>query len=260
MGAKILRALVVAAVIATSTSIAVGWYLRSQQECIPVTFVAEGTPTEDQIRETVRVLTRRVDELGEEAGVVRASLRADEEGKIEGTLWVDRDVGGFLQRLVAAGEMELRFVAPRKGRVELGDEYEKVPWRQTYYSLEEPGESYEKVEHLSVKKVPELRVRSFKSVKYHTERLATKPVITLQLHPDDAQAFNRIRRQNHGRELAVVIDGEVLFSAVIADSVETDRVQIRGIRGTSEAKRVARTLQIGALPLKLRIEDTQSVQ
>ncbi|MEW6357437.1 MAG: hypothetical protein AB1696_13995 [Planctomycetota bacterium] len=260
MGARILKTLLAATLISISASVAIGTYLRSKQSCFLVTLSPDGAPSPDVLRQAVSALSRRTEQIGRNLGIVRATICAEEDGPIKAVIWAESDVDEFLRRLLKRGEMEFRLVRAKGSNQEPDADHDLLPWRQEYYSLREPGRMVTEVTPFLVKKEPEHRVRSFESVSCRTEGLEGATVITLCLHPNDAQILNRIRRANMGKEMAVVVDGEVLVSAVIADSVESDRIEIRGIRGVEEARRVANLLEIGALPVRLEITRIEKVK
>lgn len=257
MGAGILRALVVAAAISVVASIAVGTYLRGKQQCFCVKIVPDRRPSPDEIKEAVRILTERAEGYGEELGVARMSLSAAPDGVMSARLWAETEPTEFIRRFTQPGVVDLRLVAP-KGAA--GEEWERALWRQEYYSLREIGQTRRKVVELQVRRTPELRVTAFKSVSHRTEGLDAMPIVTLELFPGDAQVLNDVRRKNVGRELALMMDGEVLLSAVIADAIETNRIEVRGTPGIQETKRLAKTLGIGALPVNLSVKEVTWVR
>jgi len=260
MGARIFRVLLAAAVISIFASVAIGTYLRGKQACFVVTLSPEGEPAEGVIQAVVKALSRRTAQYGKDFGVVRSTISAEEDGPITMKIWAEGEIDGFLRCLTQTGEMEFRLVKGRGKDQKPDAEHELVSWRQEYYSIRELGQKVVEVMPFLVRKKPEHRVRSFASVSCRTEGLGGNPVITLQLHPEDARALNQVRRANTGKEMAVVIDGAVLVSAVVAGSVETDRIEIRGIRGVIEARRVAAMLEIGALPVKLTVTKVEKVK
>ena len=64
---------------------------------------------------------------------------------------------------------------------------------------------------------------------------------------------------NVGRQLAILLDGEVLTDPVVREPIMGGRAEISGQRTLEEAQRLAVLLRSGALPVKVNIIETRTV-
>ncbi len=83
------------------------------------------------------------------------------------------------------------------------------------------------------------------------------PEIDFTLTPDGTGAFGDVTRENVGRRLAVVLDGEVFSAPVIQSPIETGHGQITGSFDIKEAFELANVLG-NPLPVRLRIVNEAS--
>jgi len=86
-----------------------------------------------------------------------------------------------------------------------------------------------------------------------------QPVVQFVLTPDGAKKFGDYTRANIGRELVIVLDGEILSAPVIQDAIASGQGIITGRFTRSEADTLSVQLRYGALPVPLKIQSTTVV-
>ncbi|MGM0365725.1 MAG: protein translocase subunit SecD [Actinomycetota bacterium] len=83
-------------------------------------------------------------------------------------------------------------------------------------------------------------------------------IVSMSFTSEGQQAFSEITEQNVGKQLAIVLDGEIKSAPVIRQAIAGDAV-IEGIGSLSEANDIALVLRTGALPVDLQIEENITV-
>lgn len=86
-----------------------------------------------------------------------------------------------------------------------------------------------------------------------------KPQIAFELNASGAQKFAEVTRENIGRQLAIVLDGEVQTSPKINSEIPGGKGVITGNYTTDEAKKMSTLLNAGALPVAVEILETRTV-
>jgi SecD/SecF fusion protein len=84
--------------------------------------------------------------------------------------------------------------------------------------------------------------------------------ISVTMTSDGANLFRRITGANIGRQLAIVMDGDVLVAPVIRDRIPTGQAQITGNITTEEASDLAIAMRSGAMPVPLRVIEVREVE
>lgn len=84
-------------------------------------------------------------------------------------------------------------------------------------------------------------------------------VVNLEFSDEGAQKFADATLKNVGRQIAILLDGEVLTDPVVREPILGGRAEISGQRDLEEAQRLAVLLRSGALPVKVNIIETRTV-
>jgi preprotein translocase subunit SecD len=87
---------------------------------------------------------------------------------------------------------------------------------------------------------------------------AGKIIVSMTFTPAGAKEFEKITSENVGKQLAIVLDGEVKSAPRIQAAIAGDAV-IENIGTLEEAKDVALVLQTGSLPVNLEIQESQTI-
>ncbi|KPQ02418.1 protein translocase subunit SecD [Marinobacter sp. HL-58] len=86
-----------------------------------------------------------------------------------------------------------------------------------------------------------------------------EPVVNFKLDDEGAQIFGDMTRDNIGRPLAIVLDGEVITAPVIRSVIGGGSGEISGAFTTREASDLALLLRAGALPAPLHVMEERTV-
>lgn len=84
-------------------------------------------------------------------------------------------------------------------------------------------------------------------------------VIDFELKSEGAVAFAKLTRNNVGRYLAIILDGELVSSPVIKTAIEGGKGEINGDFTLEEATTLANDLKAGALPAPLKVAASTTV-
>jgi preprotein translocase subunit SecD len=85
-----------------------------------------------------------------------------------------------------------------------------------------------------------------------------KIIVSMSFTAEGTKEFEKITTENVGKQLAIVLDGEVKSAPRIQSAISGDAV-IENIGTLDEAKDVALVLQTGALPVNLEIQESQTI-
>ncbi|MCL5770688.1 MAG: protein translocase subunit SecD [Actinobacteria bacterium] len=83
-------------------------------------------------------------------------------------------------------------------------------------------------------------------------------VVQFSFNSEGAKEFEKITSANIGKQLAIVLDGEVKSAPVIKSVISGNGV-IENIGSLEEAKDIALVLQTGALPVNLEIQEVRTI-
>ncbi len=107
-------------------------------------------------------------------------------------------------------------------------------------------------------RVPIITGRDLKNASPGIDPETSSPDISFTLKPEAASKFQAETRENLGRQLAIVLDEEVLTAPTI-NGVIYDRGQITGSFTTQSAYDLALQLRSGALPASLEYQEERTV-
>ena len=83
-------------------------------------------------------------------------------------------------------------------------------------------------------------------------------VVQFSFNSEGAKEFEKITTENIGKQLAIVLDGEVKSAPVIRSAIAGDGV-IESISSLEEANEIALVLETGALPVNLEIQEVRTI-
>ncbi len=134
--------------------------------------------------------------------------------------------------------------APKDFRPPPGYEMKKSVEKKT-------GEAPVERLHL-IKRRPDMRVDDVRYAAPTLDRFGQREII-LNLGPRGTKRFSDVTKENVGRQLAIVLDGEVQSAPVIRDHIAGGQAVISGDFSNEEAQSIATTLISGSLPVKLDV-------
>ncbi len=86
-----------------------------------------------------------------------------------------------------------------------------------------------------------------------------EPVIAIQFNDDGRKLFAEITKNNVGKSLAIVIDGQILMAPVIKDPIINGQATITGSFSLEEAKKLSIQLNAGALPVPITVLEQRNI-
>ena len=89
--------------------------------------------------------------------------------------------------------------------------------------------------------------------------LATAPVVQVNFNTDGAKLFSQITGDNIGRELGIFLDNQLISAPVIQQKIEGGQAIISGNFTAATAKALATNLNLGALPVPITLDSTDSI-
>lgn len=180
--------------------------------------IVEDNPTQQEIDDTIKRLQLRVDEYSTDGVVYK-----------EGTDRISIEIPGVTD----ANEILTELGKP--GALEFVNEenYEKFI----------AGEEYE----------VELSGSDIKNAAagINTQSTVTEYVVELAFNDEGTKKFAEATRNNIGKSIYIIYDGEVVSAPVVQEEIASGSAQIDGMEDLEEAEMLAQTIRIGALPLTL---------
>ncbi|WP_286951651.1 MULTISPECIES: protein translocase subunit SecD [Aminobacterium] len=86
-----------------------------------------------------------------------------------------------------------------------------------------------------------------------------RAVVTLEFNSEGAKLFEQATVENVGKQIAIVLDGNVVSAPVVQERISGGNAQISGRFSTAEAQRLAIMLRAGALPVPVDVLENRSV-
>jgi preprotein translocase subunit SecD len=86
-----------------------------------------------------------------------------------------------------------------------------------------------------------------------------RAVVTIEFNKDGAQLFDQATAQNVGKQIAIVLDGNVVSAPVVQERISGGNAQISGRFSVPEAQRLAIMLRAGALPVSVEVAENRSI-
>lgn len=84
-------------------------------------------------------------------------------------------------------------------------------------------------------------------------------VVGLEFNDEGGQKFADLTARNIGKQITIVLDGDVLTAPVVQEAITGGRAQISGSRSIEEAERLAILLRSGSLPVKIEVMENRTV-
>jgi SecD/SecF fusion protein len=199
--------------------------------------------TSAALNQAVEVLRKRVDALGVAEPVIQPAggnqILIQLPGLAESA---KNDAKTNIQR---AAYLEFRMVkddSQKFVKEDTGQILQPIPpGYEVLRHITKQDDGQQQLEALVVRKKPELAGDVVKSARPERGNLG-QPQIGFTLTDDGAKQFGRITRENIGRRLAIVLDGELQTAPTIQSEIDANG-QITGTYTADEAKSIASVLQ-----------------
>ncbi len=211
---------------------------------------AVGAPpvTPETVKEVIRTLERRVNQLGVADPVIT------EYGKTGDQILVQlpgvKDVAQAKRLIISVARLSLQIVermAPTRALL-LGSPEGSVP--PTLEVLEGQGDAAGEQVFYLVRRQGVVTGRDLKTARVGNGEHG-EPNVEFTLNPRGAAHFKEETGRHIGRRLAIVLDEQVVSAPLIEQSVGAEG-QIRGGFTIEEADELAKVLRAGALPARMR--------
>jgi len=89
--------------------------------------------------------------------------------------------------------------------------------------------------------------------------LSNEPIVSIKFNKEGADLFEEITGNNIGSDLAIFLDGEMVSSPRINESIPGGQAIISGAFTPEEARTLSENLNFGALPVPIELQSTQTV-
>ncbi|MBA4148535.1 MAG: protein translocase subunit SecD [Verrucomicrobia bacterium] len=190
------------------------------------------------LSQAAEVLRRRVDKLGVAEPLIQPVGTDRILVQLPGISEVDKETArATLER---AAFLELRLVHPNSDELIAQGIIEPGYVRLTELSKDsKPGERKDYL----VRRTAELTGKNIDRAMVIPNQYTGKPEIDFVLDTEGAQIFARVTRENVGRQLAIVLDGELYSAPNINEPIDTGRAQISGNFTRQEAWELANILE-----------------
>jgi protein-export membrane protein SecD len=200
------------------------------------------------ITETTRVVERRIGALGL-LGSVRAGPGPDQ---IEIELLGANDVESAKRVILKTARLSLQLVEESGASREALLQKVNQNAAGTMEVLPGPGTDPGTSTYYLVRKEAAITGRDLKNARA-TADPQSQPAIAFSLNPTGATRFRSFTERNIGRQLAIVLDGEVQSAPLIQGPIGAEG-QISGRFTAKEAEELANVLRAGALPASVRLQ------
>lgn len=116
------------------------------------------------------------------------------------------------------------------------------------------------IEEVNAQFLPtELTGRYVDTAQVQFDQKTNMPVILLSFNDEGKELFAKITKEQIGKPLAIVLDGQILSAPVVRDSIIDGKAIISGSFTVQEARSLVRNLKYGALPVPIELVGTQTI-
>jgi preprotein translocase subunit SecD len=92
-----------------------------------------------------------------------------------------------------------------------------------------------------------------------TAQLSGTPTVRVDFNTEGAKLFADITKANVGKQVAIFLDGALVSSPVVQEPITDGTAIISGNFTAQSAKELVRNLNLGALPVPIELESTQTI-
>lgn len=204
----------------------------------------------DAVMRAMEILRNRIDGLG--VGETTIQIQGENQILVQLPGVTDRDKA--LSMIGKVAQLEFRLVSSDPALLTKAIAGEIDPNYELKYIKGEENRPIliEKATALSGETVADARVD-------FDQRSFGQPRISLSLNPEGTKKFATITQENINKQLAIVLDGEVLSAPNIREPILSGNAEITGMFTFEEANLLALSLRSGALPAPMQIEEERTV-
>jgi len=200
------------------------------------------------VKEAIRTLERRVNELGVAEPVIAEHGQAGDQILVQ--LPGMTDVEQAKRMIKRTAQLTLKLVEDVGGTEEglLQARSGKLP--DNMEIVQGPGDQPGQPLYYLVRREAVITGRDLKHARAGVDPQTNAPDVQFTLNPIGAEKFKRETGRNVGRRLAIILDGRVETAPTINSQIGADGV-IQGRFTAQEADELAKVLRAGALPASL---------
>jgi protein-export membrane protein SecD len=92
-----------------------------------------------------------------------------------------------------------------------------------------------------------------------TAQVAGTPTVQVDFNSEGAKMFAEITKSNVGKQVAIFLDGALVSAPTVQEAITDGTAIISGNFTATEAKELVRNLNLGALPVPISLESTQTI-
>jgi len=85
------------------------------------------------------------------------------------------------------------------------------------------------------------------------------PSISIEFNSEGAKLFDEITKANIGKRVAILLDGQIISAPVVREEIRDGQAEISGQFTVQEAKELTRNLNLGALPVPIKLVSTEII-
>jgi protein-export membrane protein SecD len=204
-----------------------------------------------KVKEALEVISRRVALFSHNASGERAIVERQSKNRILVQVPGVDDVARLKNFLNQTADISFRFAASEADDLSDAMAGNLPDGFQILYSPDDPPQTY-LVEEKSL-----LGGRDIE--KASAEADGDNAIVRLTLKLDGARKLQDITRQNIGRRLAVVLDGDVISAPVIRQPITTGAALLSGSFSLEQAQDIAAVLNGGMLPARFNVVAERTV-
>lgn len=101
--------------------------------------------------------------------------------------------------------------------------------------------------------------KQLKKAEVTTDQQTSSVQVSLRFNDEGAKLFEDLTRKNVGKRIAIFLDGEIISSPVVNQTISGGQAVISGRFSIPEAKTLAQRLNAGALPVPVSLVSQQSI-
>lgn len=88
---------------------------------------------------------------------------------------------------------------------------------------------------------------------------AITPAVSLEFNSEGAKLFAEITKSNVGKRVAIYLDGVAISEPTVNEEINDGRAEISGQFTLEQAKQLSRDLNLGALPVPIKLVSSQTI-
>ncbi len=200
---------------------------------------AKENPTDEEMKDTVYKLRKRVDDSGQ----TEAEVYQEGDNRINVDIPGATDAEATLKELGRMGEI---YFILGTNNIQLAN-YDEVTGELTYEFLK----SWDEIKAAGDIILDGSDIQGAEAG-WYSEYGMNQNVVSLTLNETGKAKFAKATTANVGEAIAIVYDGEVVSAPTVQQPLTDGKAQISGNFTAEEASNLATTIRVGSLPLELR--------